>query len=106
MKRLISFISICVLLFNAAAAPIRVFAAPGDDVSVSDNAASDNNASENEAANGFKRIELRSAADLEDLAKNCHDDAWSVDKEVVLMSDIFLNSSDFPLPYSRTGRSG
>ena len=95
MKRLISFISICVLLFNAAAAPIRVFAAPGDDVSVSDNAASDNNASENEAANGFKRIELRSAADLEDLAKNCHDDAWSLDKEVVLMSDIFLNSSDF-----------
>ncbi|MBR3524459.1 MAG: hypothetical protein IKO11_01305 [Lachnospiraceae bacterium] len=90
MKRFITFITGCALLLNSAAIPLHVSAGPEDNAAVSEN-----NVSENSAENEKKRIVLHSAADLEDLAENCHDDAWSVDKEVVLESDIFLNSSDF-----------
>ncbi len=95
MNRMFSFLAGCVLLFNTAAAPIRICAAPEDEASVSDNSVSENDAAEDPENSGYERIELRSAADLEALAEKCHDDAWSADKEVVLVSDIFLNSSDF-----------
>ncbi|MCR5210217.1 MAG: hypothetical protein K6C99_08400 [Lachnospiraceae bacterium] len=48
--------------------------------------------SDNEART---RIEIYTESDLAELAKNCHSDTWSEDKDVVLMSDISLSGDEF-----------
>jgi len=46
-------------------------------------------------ASSYTRIEIGSLEDLMELSENCHDEAWSVDKYVVLTGDISLAGSDF-----------
>ena len=43
----------------------------------------------------YIRIEIRTVEDLEELERNCHDEAWSADKYVVLKNNISLAGSDF-----------
>ncbi len=46
-------------------------------------------------ADSYIRIEIRTVEDLEELERNCHDEAWSADKYVVLKNNISLAGSDF-----------
>ena len=48
--------------------------------------------SDNEART---RIDIYTEEDLAELAKNCHSDTWSEDKDVFLMEDISLSGNDF-----------
>ncbi|MCR4792006.1 MAG: hypothetical protein K5871_04610 [Lachnospiraceae bacterium] len=44
---------------------------------------------------GIVQIDIYTAADLVELSENCHHEAWSRDKYVVLQNDISLEGSDF-----------
>ena len=44
---------------------------------------------------GLKRIEIRTADDLKELAENCHSESYSAGMEVVLMNDIMLSGTGF-----------
>ena len=44
---------------------------------------------------GYTQIDLRTADDLIALAENCHHEAWSLDKYIVLKNNISLSGTDF-----------
>lgn len=44
---------------------------------------------------GYTQIEISTAEDLIALAENCHHEAWSLDKYVVLKNNISLSGTDF-----------
>ena len=46
-------------------------------------------------ADSYTRIEISTADDLIELERNCHDEAWSADKYVVLKNNISLAGSEF-----------
>ncbi|MBR5421699.1 MAG: hypothetical protein IK115_11165 [Lachnospiraceae bacterium] len=95
MKKMLTVFLSAVLIANLL--PVSLLAAPEDETTetVTEEAGESTEEAPAAETKELVRIELRTAEDLEELSLNCHDDAWSVDKEVLLMNDINLNESAF-----------